>query len=117
MKPTLFANEVDGDDPSAEEYDAILDAMRRILPKRCPDCEGTGKDDICSKDGFHTGSEGKCEYNTPDPTCEGRGFFYPDMPDWWDKEPYTSWGSQHTNWQEAWEGMCDDTWRAMGVTE
>ena len=77
-----------------------LEALRRILPTRCPEKVPTL--DAGRRQAQVSGSERAC------PDCDGRGFLYPPMPEWWGG-PFDG--------QHAWEGSCEDMWRAMGILE
>ena len=69
-----------------------LDVLARILPWRCGNCEGTAV---------------SC------PACEGRGFLYPPMPDWFEAHFFPDTGQA----EEAWQFHLETVWRAMGITE
>ena len=90
MKPTLCVEDLKGWDYVVAQH---VDRFERILPTRCPDFF----EDI------HYGMGDDCE-------CEGRGWSYPDMPDWW-YEP--------AEWEREtpWKAFCKDMWRTMGILE
>ncbi len=94
MKPSLYA-------PTTKEmWPRHRDAMNRILPTRCPQ----GDD---GKIAYHQGSDG---YVEDCPFCEGRGWLYPPMPDYWD----------HNHDSESifgWNFFCREVWRAMGILD
>ncbi len=97
MKPELYAEDI-------HENDAWAYVLIPILPRRCltDDCREGGLYDE------YQGREGP--YGVGDPVCGGRGWLYPDMPDWW--EPDTRERIRVSYWQDH----CDDTWRAMNIT-
>ena len=105
MRPTQFADDY--------EADAALDALERILPLRCP------SDDFLQPllDALppHTSKCGEgCQ-------CEGRGWLYPDPPDFWEiaakwKQPphYEQTFLPHP---ERWHYLCWAVWRQMRIVE
>ena len=125
MKPRLYAT-------SREDW--VSDAAARILPRRCPLCSpyaeshGVGwtmqTKAIIWKNGKLDGAYGemtvgcpRCggDWGTTNGGTPGRGWLYPDPPDWW----MDLWLAPHWAYdrQKFWERHCRDTWRAMGILE
>ena len=88
MKPTLYADDLDG------YFGEAIEAIVRILPVRCPAHVETSGD-------YGAGFEIACE------DCDGRGFGFPDMPDWWGVL-VDGFGAEG-----KWHRHCEDTWRVM----
>lgn len=112
MRPTLYAEDVMHvmlDTLHHPEFDDTLDAreaLRRVLPRRCP-----SHPNLTTTGDWAVGmvcSDG----------CEGQGFLFPEMPDWWEKRWADSLGQmEDATLQGLWEAHCVDTWRAMKVVE
>ena len=114
-EPTLYADDLDYLDS------AVVDTLKRILPIRCPHpkCDD-GKVTVgapCPDDLNRSNADGpqvSCgvyHLETVDhDTCEGRGWLFPDMPDWW-YEP------ADCERETPWKAFCKDMWRAMGIWE
>ncbi len=121
MRPTLYADDVEVSPVAMGE---AAQAARRILPHRCPhpDCkEGrimvTGPcpdaKPYDNADGFEISCLVLHWVGADHNICDGRGWLYPDPPDWWDV------------WSSYDETLVDDTWqqhlrfvyRAMGILE
>ena len=98
----LYADHIENASVEKAAYAAGLDALARVLPRRCP--------------GFkHLNGEWYlCQANdgaSPCGGCDGRGFLYPEAPDWWDMIEHD--GDLLNNW----ERHCARTWQAMGITD
>ena len=94
MRPTLFADDVAL--MASNKLYALrraLTSLARILPTRC----------VCFEAHSYRESPSLC-ISCPN----GLGFEYPPMPEWWGG-PFDG--------QHAWEGSCEDMWRAMGILE
>ncbi len=95
MQPTQFADDYDAD--------FALDALERILPRRCPE--------LASHD-LRYSATGGC-YND---LCEGRGWLYPDPPDWWGLGAEGVTISDEYQ-RHLWASRLEAIWRAMGILE
>jgi len=114
MKPTLFADTVaerKGKD-GREQFDIIsfhreaqLRAVRRILPRRCP--EGAGTPWACVDGAIPGELPDQCSL------CEMRGWLYPDPPD----IPYYAAWKQDEASMALWRRTLEHVWRAMGITD
>ncbi len=114
MRPTLYAGDHD------EGNHATI--LNRVLPLRCPhpDCkEGrimvTGpcpdQKPYDNADGFEISCLVLHWVGADHNICDGRGFLYPDPPDWWERS------SSGRVWIRQWEQHCTISWQAMGILE
>ena len=96
MRPTLFADHVPDDFRTDSEWlmnmREALRVLKPILPRRCYLLPVEDHWDECRP-------------------CEGRGWLYPEPPDWWGLDP-----DDGQN-QKVWESQCRVFWRAMGILE
>jgi len=108
-EPTLFADDITATlesrdiDAAESSWDAI-DAVMRILPRRCPGEEVVG----------HKAGHDECasRIGCPGcPICDGRGWLYPDMPDFMIDAilPQAAYND--------WHDLSETVWRAMGILE
>ncbi len=115
MRPTLYANDIPddlqvvGDVVPALNGAIALRNVKRILPLRCFDSKAC---DPLNDDEFGVGHQ----------ECDGRGFLYPDPPDWWTAgyvdEVAATMEQQHPGTLKGlWEEHLRETWRAMGILE
>ncbi len=114
MRPTLYA-----DDRNEAEFqtwmpDGTLNfdhgkynyeraqVLDRVLPLRCPNIEDADHDRLGCFD------------------CDGRGFLYPDQPDWfddtWNNLQYDG-GPPTMAPSDLWPELCEQVWRHMGILE
>ena len=116
--PTLFANDneiawlrgwrADFENPDVdnehdrkniawlEEIADKLEQFSRILPTRCPLNHPPVESPVLCVE------------------CEGRGWFYPDPPDWWGREiDHVTISDEYQ--QNLWALRLEPIWRAMGI--
>ena len=106
MRPTLFADAIPDEIHSERKYwmnaREALRVLKPILPKRCGRCLGEGRSMEATEE-FGPETLERCD------TCEGRGWLYPDMPDWWAED----WNPPDLMWRR----QCTYTWRVLGILE
>jgi len=113
MRPTLFADHVPDDFRTDSEWlmnmREALRVLKPILPRRCRIGNDVQGYNDCSGSVFVIEFIDSDPTPGPHPECEGRGWLYPDPPDWW------PWDKAEA--PKRWEGHCDAMWRAMGILE
>ncbi len=101
MRLKLYADDILAVDTYNMDSEESRQALKRILPLRCPRCKGT------------TYIDGSPLLGWPCDECpDSPGFIYPDPPDWYET-------SMYANLIEGigWHGVCRLVWRAMGIWE
>jgi len=110
MRPTLYADDILGvREGERRPWEDELEILARVLPLRCP-CD-TQPTSI-----------------KPPVDCDGRGWLYPDPPDWWEdlimndeflRREYTEERRRDMldTMTEEWHKQLRNVWRAMGILE
>ncbi len=81
--------------------DDAIEAVEKILPRRCSDCDSTGHF-LANSEWSGTKEERLRCTGYLCSACEGRGWLYPDEPDWGDDGP-------------AFGECLEYVWKAMGI--
>jgi hypothetical protein len=87
-----------------EDMRDVLDAAASTVPllrRRC---------DCTHQDGAMEGLDG---WPVSHDKCGGRGWLYPEQPDWWHKRDFCNRSAMCRKSEEAWHHYCDLTWRVM----
>jgi hypothetical protein len=84
---------------------AAIDAVRPLLRRRCPMSDGKGHHPRPAGQTADLEGEYTCAM------CEGRGWLYPEQPDWWEGGRILA----PTIRAYSWEEWCDGMWRVMGL--
>ena len=84
-RPTLYANDVENASVPKATWAAGLDALALILPRPCGPCRGYGQwchlHNVAQDDPKHDYPD--CDLAQDCKNCDGRGFLFPDPPEWW----------------------------------
>ena len=109
MKPTLYADDIDPTVARGGIPVRPYKFLMPILPRRCDNCGARGK-------GLDGHVVRDCDI------CDGRGYLYPETPEWWDWD----WdGMAHMGnhfyrasaIEDTWQLHLQGMWRAMGIAE
>lgn len=118
MRPSLYADDLGLVLPEALSDESVarlsefllkLEGLQRVLPRRCPDCHGLGYENYLADTEWPDGMLTQEPDQRSHPPCEGRGWLYPDPPDWWERS------SSGRVWIRQWEQHCRTSWRAMCI--